>query len=532
MAVALLTGPVHAHFVFIVPQKDGTSVKVVFSEDLEPDEGVDIEKIAGLKLNALHDGGKQAPVECKIGEHCLVGEPGLADPRVVFGSLDYGVLRRGDAKPFLLKYHPKAVLPGADETSATLGENAPLELVPVLADTSVTFKLLAAGKPVPEAEVTVLKPDGEKEKVQTDKDGRTRAFTESGRYVARARHDEIRSGEHDGQKYDEVRHYATLVVDLGTPLQQVRSDAAPLYPPLPQAVSSFGAAVCDGWAYVYGGHAGKAHEYSTDTVIGAFLRLKLDGGKTWEELPGDAPLQGLALVAHQGRLYRIGGMQPRNKPGDKADNHSLSTCARFDPAARKWEPLPDLPEGRSSHDAVVVGDRVHVAGGWRLKGVGVEPVWHDTALVLDLANNDPKWEPFQQPFQRRALTAAAFQDKVYVIAGLSPDAKTHLTVNVYDPAQGEWTTGPDIPGPPMNGFTPASCVAGGRLYLTPADGKVLRLSERGDAWEEVGQLKEPRFVHRMLPVTDDCLLVVGGASRKGNVALTETIAPLLKNHPK
>jgi hypothetical protein len=35
------------------------------------------------------------------------------------------------------------------------------------------------------------------------------------------------------------------------------------YPPLPEAFSSFGAAVADGHVYVYGGHTARTHLYST-----------------------------------------------------------------------------------------------------------------------------------------------------------------------------------------------------------------------------------------------------------------------------
>lgn len=214
MAVALVAGPARAHFVFVVPQKDGTSVKVVFSDSLEPDENVDIAKIAGLKLTGRYDGGKHAPIECKKGEHCLTGTLGLVDPRVVFGSLDYGVIQRGEAKPFLLKYHPKAVFAGTDTRAATLGEAADLEIVPVTESGKTRFRLLAKGKPVADAEGGVLLPDGKKEKVNTDADGYTPAFTQTGRYAAYLRLTEAKAGEHDGKKYEEVRHYATLVVDV------------------------------------------------------------------------------------------------------------------------------------------------------------------------------------------------------------------------------------------------------------------------------------------------------------------------------
>ena len=68
-----------------------------------------------------------------------------------------------------------------------------------------------AGKPVADAEGTVVLPDGKKEKVKTDADGYTATFEQTGRFAAYLRHTETRAGEHGGQKYEEVRHYATLV---------------------------------------------------------------------------------------------------------------------------------------------------------------------------------------------------------------------------------------------------------------------------------------------------------------------------------
>ena len=110
------------------------------------------------------------------------------------------------------------------------------------------------------------------------------------------------------------------------------ADVRPDYPPLPEAFSSFGAAVSGDHVYVYGGHTGKTHTYSTDAVTGKFRRLNLaDARKGWEELPAGPAIQGLALVAHGGKVYRIGGMQPRNAPGEPADSVSVPTCAVFDP---------------------------------------------------------------------------------------------------------------------------------------------------------------------------------------------------------
>lgn len=301
----------------------------------------------------------------------------------------------------------------------------------------------------------------------------------------------------------------------------IAAPAADAFPPTPDAVSSFGAAVAGGYAYVYGGHAGKTHSYSVETTVGSLRRLKLDDPKAgWEDLPGGDRIQGLALVAHGDSVIRIGGMEPRNKAGEKANNHSIATVAKYDPAKKAWAKLPDLPAPRSSHDAVVIGDTLYVFGGWQMKA-GETPTWFDHGLTLNLASAGAKWEKVPQPFVRRALTAAVHGGTIYVICGLTEDGDTSHNVNVFDPKSGTWTKGPDVPGNRMNGFTPAACVCGDGLFLSPADGKVYKLA--GDAWKETATLEKGRWVHRV--VTDGKrLIVLGGASKDGNVAAVETVS--------
>ena len=96
-----------AHFPFIVPDDKGATAKVVFSDTLEPDTNVNIEKLANTKLTLRDAAGKESPVEWKKGD----GFYALAIPgsgtRVVYGVTDYGVLQKGDAKPFKLTYYPE-----------------------------------------------------------------------------------------------------------------------------------------------------------------------------------------------------------------------------------------------------------------------------------------------------------------------------------------------------------------------------------------------------------------------------------------
>ncbi len=298
------------------------------------------------------------------------------------------------------------------------------------------------------------------------------------------------------------------------------------FPPVPEAVSSFGAAVCDGYVYVYGGHLGRAHEYSTESVSNKFRRLRIDDPeKGWQDLPPGPAVQGVALVAHGGKLYRIGGMQPQNKPGDKVNNLSLATCGVFDPNKNEWSALPSLPKGRSSHDAVVVGNRIVVAGGWCMNGAGKESEWHDTAMIMDLSQEPLQWEAIPQPFRRRALNMATLDREVYVIGGLTPDGASELAVDVLDMTSQRWSEAPELPGQLMNGFNPAACSMGTTIFVSPIDGNIYRLDDKRDKWDPVGRLNKARFVHRMLRLHDNQMMVLGGASKTGNVAATEVVEP-------
>lgn len=300
-------------------------------------------------------------------------------------------------------------------------------------------------------------------------------------------------------------------------------EASAKLPPLPVAVSSLGAVECDGYLYVYGGHAGKTHTYSTKDVLGTFHRLKLDDGTKWEELPGGPILQGMNLAAHGGKIYRVGGMRPRNESGQPTDNVSVVDAARFDPKSNKWEPLPPLPAGRSSHDVVVVGDKLVVVGGWQSRGRGTQPVWHDTALILDLAAKELDWRQVPQPFQRRALTAAAVGTKVYVLCGLDAKADAHNRVDIFDVATEKWTTGPDVPGKAI-GFSPAANTVNSRVVISTSEGLVYRLNEGGEAWEKVGMSATKRIVHRLIPHGKDVLLVGGAVpGQGGNVVELEIV---------
>jgi N-acetylneuraminic acid mutarotase len=513
-----------AHFVFVLPDEQGTQARVILSETLEPDENVDPAIVDGVKLVTRDGAGAEAALTLvRDGETRLVKLPEKTRG-AIHGTLTHGIMKRGP-RPFLVVYHPKACIGYPFGSAALIGPESPAEIVPAGHPGAVRFQVLSGGEPVADAKVTVLLPDGTQQQVVTDAKGHTPVFDATGRYGAWARHVVSKPGELGGEAYMEERHYPSIVMDVPSGHRGAARQTHATFtkteklPALPVAASSLGAVSCDGHVYVYGGHVAPVHTYSTEAVTGRFFRRPLSGGAAWEELAGGPALQGMNLATHTGRIYRIGGMDPRNKPGEPAENFSVASAACYDPATNTWTALPPLPKPRSSHDVAVVGDMLYVVGGWNMLGHDGEE-WCDTMLVLDLANPSAGWKTLPQPFVRRALIAAVDDGKLYVIGGFTEDEEVSRKVDIFDPVAGTWAQGPELPGEDLNGFAPAACTVGGLVHVSVADGSVHRLLRSG--WEPVASVV-PRIVHRAVSDGDAHLVLVGGAANAENLDLVERV---------
>lgn len=283
-------------------------------------------------------------------------------------------------------------------------------------------------------------------------------------------------------------------------------------PKLPVGITSFGGAVVGESLYVFGGHCGDAHDYYRSGQNGTLYRLNLKDPQTWELVDEGTGMQGLAMVQHNGTLYRVGGFEARNKKGEDHDLHSTDLFARFDVESASWISLTPLPEPRSSLDAVVVDDTLYVVGGWTLSG-DTETVWREEGLSLDLSKRDAKWQRFTVPFQRRALSLGHRDGKLYVVGGMQKEGGPTSKVQVYDLKSKIWSEGPKLPGDgKMEGFGSSCFDVGGKLVASTYSGSVLVLNSDGNGWDEVHKFNPGRFFHRLLPVSSDSFLLVGGAN--------------------
>jgi len=272
---------------------------------------------------------------------------------------------------------------------------------------------------------------------------------------------------------------------------------------LEQPVTSFGAATDGGYAYIVGGYHGTPHDYRPEGQSGEFRRMKLADG-VWETLPSVTPLQGLALVAHAGKLCRVGGMRVF---GEAPKLRSLDEVACYDAASSAWRDLAPLPVARSSHDAIVVGHTLYVVGGWQLAGDPRSGRFHDTIATLDLSRADAQWGSLPAPFTRRGLALAATTNELVAIGGMSSDEEMLRRVDVLDTRRGTWRAAPEFPG---EAFGVAAVGIGEDVIAAGRDGGVYRLRPRATAWERIGDLAFPRMFHRLVARSADEILAIGG----------------------
>jgi hypothetical protein len=543
MVGVTLAAPCQAHFLWIKSvDVDGKPQGLVFFNEGPADEAYHFpEKLAKVKLWSRAAKGQPTEVATKgIETDDRVGLIGpLGDEKTVAleASQQYGVYGTS-----LLVYHAKHVCGTTPEAinKAGTSKDLRLEIVPTLEGGNVELDVLWEGQPLADAKITIM--EGERDPVERKADGKGHLSfkPEVGGIIGILANtiEKEKSGELGGKKYDGVMHYASLTLNVrakedapqkAAAASAAKSEAltrtkASILTPLPEPLSSFGAVVSVGWLYVYSGHTGGEHEHSAANLSKHFRRIKLDGGAAWEELPMQTPLQGLPIVAHGGKIYRVGGLSMRNATtDDEEDIHSVAEFAQYDPETSRWTALAPLPSARSSHNAAVIGDKLYVVGGWRLEGKS-PGTWDPAVLAFDFTKPQSGWQKLPHlEFKRRALAAGVWKGKLVALGGMDETNKISMRVDFFDPQSGRWEKGPKLPGAGMAGFGASAWNLDGNLYVCGLGGVLYRLNDAGSEWEEAGLLATPRFFHQLVPGPDGGLMVVGGASPDGHLATIERV---------
>ncbi|TWU35738.1 N-acetylneuraminate epimerase precursor [Novipirellula aureliae] len=534
IAATFCCAPCDAHFPFLTTDDDGHAT-MWFGTSIDDQTYPMPENIQSIELSSQNI---EKPVATSpVDSDSLVGIRSQAPIELnaeIFGTTTYG-LYHGTK----LTYHVEH-LPQSDPKTWPTEPRSESALQTTIrpTDEGIEVHVFKGKEPLADTDVKLFRDESSESVEQTtDAAGSVRfaanALQAGLNVVMVGIQDDKATGTYEDEDYSSTTDYLTSTFFYNNESNEPKSSewmsatiSSSGLADLPVELTSFGAAIVDGKVYVYGGHTGSAHSYSTAEQSNQLWCLDLEEkNATWKQLTGGPRLQGLGMVAHDGRIIRLGGFTAMNEEDEDHDLQSQAKVAAYDPATDTWTDLSPLPEPRSSFDAAVIGDTVYVVGGWQLKGDSDESVWHKTAWKLDLSNPNGIWQPLAAPpFQRRAVSVAAHQEKLYVIGGMQSNDETTTEVAVYDPAKDRWNKGPSLPGESMDGFGTAAFQVGGRLVATTMSGNVFQLSNDASKWNPIAKLDPGRFFHRLVPISDDQLLVVGGANMGiGKFAVIERI---------
>ncbi|WP_233148487.1 hypothetical protein [Rhodopirellula sp. MGV] len=541
IAVALMAGrTANAHMAWLGSTPSG-EVIFWFGESTEDRTYHLPERLAKIAIHQTGESDAIGMVEVETDQlHGLQSDGAVSNKGEFYATGTYGLYHG-----MKLTYHVEH-LPQQDAAKwpSEIRSDAVLQSVIRKADSDhVVVTVLQNGKPLEDAKVKLYGAHGEvKASAATAADGnvtfQAKDMTQGLNAILVGVTKEDVKGELDGEAYTSTADYLTSTFYFEGADVAPKTEHEPQrpaaessvkasfnesgYADLPEELTSFGAAVCAGKLYVYGGHTGEAHSYSVAEQSDRLWCLDLENKDgEWKKLASGPRLQGLALVAYGDSLIRIGGFTAMNETGEEHKLVSQTDVAKFDPKTGAWSVMPALPEPRSSFDAAILGDKVYVIGGWKLDGTEEGQQWHQSAYSLDLSKDDATWEALAEPpFQRRALSVAAYNDKLYAIGGMQSERGPTTKVAVYDPESDQWSEGPAIPGGGMSGFGSSAFACGGHLFVTSMDGGLHLLSSDAKSWETLATADPARFFHRMIPVANNKMLMIGGATWKSASSLT------------
>lgn len=167
------------------------------------------------------------------------------------------------------------------------------------------------------------------------------------------------------------------------------------------------------------------------------------------EIPTNRRRGSSGLVVYQDKFYVVAGNT------DGHDGGYVPWFDVYDPSTGTWTALTDAPRARDHFSAVIIGDKLYVAGG-RLSG-GAGGVWAPTIAEVDVYDfTTGSWSTLPSgqniPTPRGGAATVNFNNKLVVIGGEVEDEEIYgvLTDDAlkiteeYDPLSGTWKRLPDM----------------------------------------------------------------------------------------
>ena len=173
--------------------------------------------------------------------------------------------------------------------------------------------------------------------------------------------------------------------------------------------------VLDGLIYVVNGYTGQccSSEFGLDHVY--IFNPVTTGWYQGMEIPETRRRGSTGVVVYNNKIYTVGGLDGGH--GTSATSYAYFDV--YDPYANTWSTLPDAPRARDHFNAVVVNDKLYLAGG---RQTDVQNFFDNTLGPVDVFDfNTNTWSTLPAgsniPTQRAGTMATRIGNEVVVIGG-------------------------------------------------------------------------------------------------------------------
>ena len=236
-----------------------------------------------------------------------------------------------------------------------------------------------------------------------------------------------------GKKFHLIGGRKTLQMDIFDPKTRTWSRGTDL----PMEMHHFQALTYKGEIYVMGAFTGG---YPGETPI-PDIHIYNPLTQKWRTegmIPEDRRRGAAGVVSYQDKIYVVAGIQ-----NGHIDGH-VKWFDEYDPQTHTWKKLPDAPHARDHFHAVVVGDKLYVAGG-RRSSQATKQTFQLTTPEVDIFDfKTGTWTTLPQsanlPTERAGTMAVAYKGKVVIMGGESGSQEEgHREVEVLDPKSNIWT---------------------------------------------------------------------------------------------
>jgi N-acetylneuraminic acid mutarotase len=202
-------------------------------------------------------------------------------------------------------------------------------------------------------------------------------------------------------------------------------------------------------------------------------------------------------------IYVVGGFE-------KASGATTAAVERYDIRTNRWSRVRAMPVGLNHPTAVAYGGDLYVHGGYE----GATDLSAPSRALLRYDPERRRWRRLpDSPTPRAAHAVAVIRDRLYAAGGANESGSLR-SLEVYDFARRQWSSGPSFPfGPARNHTT--GVASGGHFYVIAGRDSgnftaVERYDPRRRAWEDVPDLRTPRGGIASARLRDGRIVVFGG----------------------